>query len=86
MSLEHSLDREVINDPKSPRPDAIARGPPARIVRKPEACALTGLSPTSIWRKERAGQFPKRRRLGPNAVGWLLSDILEWIENCEEVA
>ena len=51
-----------------------------RIVREPECLNLTGLSRSTRWRREREGTFPKRRRLGPNCSGWLLSEILEWIE------
>ena len=40
---------------------------------------LTGLSRTSIFRYERAGNFPRRRRLGTNAVAWLESEVREWI-------
>jgi prophage regulatory protein len=50
-----------------------------KILRKPEVCERTGYSYTQIWRFERAGQFPKRIRIGPNAVGWLETEIDEWI-------
>ena len=33
-----------------------------------------------ILRLERAGKFPKRIRVGANRIGWLLSEIEEWIE------
>jgi prophage regulatory protein len=50
-----------------------------RIVREREVRALTGLSRTSRWRMEKIGQFPLRRRLGKQAVGWLVSDIDAWL-------
>ncbi len=50
-----------------------------RILRKPEVEEKTGLSGQTIWRKERAGQFPRRITLGPNSVGWLEAEIDEWI-------
>jgi len=31
----------------------------------------TGLSRSTIWRLEREGLFPARKRLGKRAVGWL---------------
>jgi len=40
-----------------------------------------GLSRTSIWRLERAGQFPARRQLSANAVGWLKNEVDTWINN-----
>ena len=40
---------------------------------------MVGLSRTTVWRMERAGSFPSRLQLSDNAVGWLRSDIEEWI-------
>ncbi len=51
-----------------------------RFIREPECRRLTALSRTSRWRLERAGQFPRRRRISPNAVGWLASEIQRWID------
>ena len=39
-----------------------------RFVREPEVHRLTGLSRTTRWRLERAGKFPRRRRISENAV------------------
>ena len=45
----------------------------------------TGLSRSTIWRLERSGGFPKRRRISLNAVGWLESEVDEWVQTrvCE---
>ena len=51
-----------------------------KILRLPEVVEATGKSPTSIWRAEREGRFPRRRRIGPNAVGWRSDEIQAWIE------
>ena len=51
-----------------------------RILRLPEVVAITGLSGTSIWRHERDGRFPRRRRLGVTLVGWRSDEISEWID------
>lgn len=59
---------------------------PTRIVRAKEACLLTGLSRTTLWRLEKAGQFPKHRKLGPGSVGWTLEEITAWIESRQTVA
>jgi prophage regulatory protein len=40
-----------------------------------------GLSHTTIWRLEKRGQFPKSRRLSPRRIGWVVSEIDEWVEN-----
>ena len=50
-----------------------------KVIRQKQAIELTGLSRTSLWRLERAGMFPLRRRIGRQAVGWLASDIDEWL-------
>jgi prophage regulatory protein len=55
-----------------------------RVLRKQEVEAFTGLSDDSIRRRERAGTFPRRIRLDPNAgqggaVGWLWSEIERWL-------
>lgn len=56
-----------------------------RIIRKAEVQRLTGLSYTSIWRKEKAGEFAPRVRLGANSVGWREGDVLRWLDEREAV-
>ena len=51
-----------------------------KIIREREARELSGLSRTSRWRLEKVGDFPLRRRLGKQSVGWLASDIEAWLE------
>jgi prophage regulatory protein len=50
-----------------------------KLLRLPEVVALTGLSRMTLWRLERAGRFPARRRLGANSVAWLDSDVESWM-------
>jgi prophage regulatory protein len=54
--------------------------PMDKIIREPELLKLVGLSRTTLWRREKAGDFPKRRQLSSRSVGWVLSEVLEWIE------
>ncbi|QJU56826.1 AlpA family phage regulatory protein [Sphingomonas sp. AP4-R1] len=49
------------------------------ILRLGEVRARTGLSTATIYRREGAGTFPNRIRLGAKMVGWYASDIGEWI-------
>ncbi len=49
-----------------------------RFIRERECRELTGLSRTTRWRLERRGNFPKRRKISPNGVAWLLSEISSW--------
>lgn len=50
-----------------------------RIIRKPELLEMLGLSDVTIYRMEKSGKFPKRLWLGGNSVGWLLSEVCDWI-------
>ncbi len=52
-----------------------------KILRTPEVLSITGLSRATLWRKERAGLFPQRVRLGPNSVGWRDDDIEDWLNS-----
>lgn len=50
-----------------------------RIVSKCELKELVLYSPQHIARLEKAGKFPLRVQLGPNRVGWVESEVLDWI-------
>jgi prophage regulatory protein len=50
-----------------------------RLLRLPEVTNRTGLSPVTIWRREKAGTFPARVKIGPHSVAWRESDIAVWI-------
>ena len=51
-----------------------------RILSKKELRALVFYSPAHIDRLEKAGQFPKRIHLGPRRVGWVESEVVEWLQ------
>ena len=51
-----------------------------RMLRLPDVCEVTGMSSTTIWRRERDGLFPRRRRLGANLVAWRSDEIKAFIE------
>ena len=52
-----------------------------RILKRPEVEQLTGKSSSAIYAGMRNNTFPASRRLGPGSVGWLSSEIEEWMEN-----
>jgi prophage regulatory protein len=54
-------------------------GKPLQILRVQDVEHRTGLSRTSLWRLQRAGDFPPSRRLSPGTVGWLESEVEAWI-------
>ena len=51
-----------------------------RFIREPECLKMTGLSRITRWRLERKLEFPKRRQISPNCIGWLESELHEWLE------
>lgn len=54
---------------------------PDRIVREPECAEITGLSRTQRWELERRGEFPQKRKLSERASGWLLSELITWLDS-----
>lgn len=56
-----------------------------RYLRQPEVLARVGVSHITLWRWEMAGQFPRRRKIGPKLVAWIESEIDEWCANRESV-
>lgn len=50
------------------------------ILRLPDVKARTGLSRSTIYLRIAAGTFPRPVPLGGRAVGWLESEIQNWIE------
>jgi prophage regulatory protein len=50
-----------------------------RILSKKDLRPLVLYSPAHIDRLEKAGRFPKRVQLGPCRVGWVESEVLEWL-------
>ena len=51
-----------------------------RILRKRDVQAKVGLSDPTIYREEKMGRFPQRIQLGGNSVGWLESEVNQWIQ------
>jgi prophage regulatory protein len=52
-----------------------------KLLRVKEVIQVTGLSRMTIYRLERSGQFPKRRRIGQNSVAWLDDDLALWVNS-----
>lgn len=53
---------------------------PKRIIRLPETEQRTGLKKSTIYERVATGDFPRPISLGSRAVGWIESDIEEWID------
>lgn len=57
-----------------------------KIIRFTQVQLATGLSRSTIWRKERDGTFPRRRRISTNGVGWLESEVEAWVRSSAPVS
>ncbi len=49
------------------------------ILRMKEVVKRVGYCRSHLWRLERDGQFPRKIRLGSNSIGYVESEIDEWI-------
>jgi len=56
------------------------------ILRRKQVEARTGLSRSTIYQYVKDGAFPKPVPLGPRAVGWLESEVSEWIAGRVKIA
>ena len=50
------------------------------ILRLPAVKARTGLSRSTIYLRVSQGTFPKPVNLGARAVGWVETEIQEWLQ------
>ena len=51
------------------------------ILRLPQVKKQTGLARSTIYLRISEGSFPKPISLGVRAVGWLETDISDWIQS-----
>ena len=51
-----------------------------RILSKKQLREVVLYSPQHIDRLEKAGKFPNRVQLGPNRVGWIESEVYDWLK------
>ncbi len=51
-----------------------------RILSKRQVKEMVLYSPQHIARLEKVGQFPKRVHIGPNRVGWVEAEVLDWLQ------
>jgi prophage regulatory protein len=49
------------------------------IIRRKQVEARTGLSRSTIYLRVSQGTFPKSVNLGARAVGWIESEIVDWL-------
>ena len=66
-------------EPLQPLPSNSSTGD--RILRLPQVKERTGRSRSAIYEAMRENKFPLTISLGDRAVGWLESEISEWVES-----
>ncbi len=52
-----------------------------QILRLPQVLQVTGLCRSMIYQLEAANRFPQRIRIGSRAVGWLHSEVQDWLDS-----
>lgn len=52
-----------------------------KILRLPEVMKCTGLARSTIYKMVAAKNFPVQIALGAKSVGWLETDIQNWIQD-----
>jgi prophage regulatory protein len=57
----------------------LKRDPNERALRLRQVCHLTGLGRSMIYQMQAEGRFPQRIKLGERAVGWLESEVRNWL-------
>ena len=60
-------------------PVKLLRDPNERALRLRQVCQLTGLGRSMIYQMQAEGRFPQRIKLGQRAVGWLESEVRDWL-------
>lgn len=56
-----------------------------RVIREDECRKLTGVCRTTRYELEKKGRFPSRLNLGGRSVGWLLSEVMEWVKSRDRI-
>lgn len=57
---------------------------PDRILRKPEVLQMVGLGNTALYEAISENRFPRPVRLSKRSVGWLESEVQQWIKEQAE--
>jgi prophage regulatory protein len=50
-----------------------------QVLRLPHVRRITGLCRSSIYQMEAEGRFPRRVKIGARSVGWIESEVQNWL-------
>ena len=67
--------------PHQPNEKLSIHDTPAEFLRVKDLIKFLTLSQSTIWRKVRAGEFPKPVKLSDAVTAWKTSDVIAWIKN-----
>jgi prophage regulatory protein len=51
---------------------------PRRMLNEKQVLQIVPISPTTLWRLEKAGLFPKGTYISPNRKIWYEDEIIKW--------
>ena len=73
------------HDPDTGRNDTppVVTVPGGSVLREKDAALAMGLSRTTRWRMRKRGDGPRPIRLGPNSIGYLRSEVEQWLRERE---
>jgi prophage regulatory protein len=89
MARNSSKQLDAFPTPTEESEESTEKRSPARKVRflrLPDVCEVTGLCRSSIYQMEAEGRFPRRVPIGLRAVGWVESEVQEWLRQRAEAA
>jgi prophage regulatory protein len=73
MHTSHSVAQTLTHASATPR------SIPLRFIRLSEAMRITGLRKTTMYQLQANGEFPQRVQITAHCVGWIESEIQQWI-------
>jgi prophage regulatory protein len=60
-------------------PEPTEKPKPQRILRLAQVREVTGLGRSCIYQLQAEKQFPQRIKIGVRAVGWIESEVQQWV-------
>ena len=52
-----------------------------KVIRPNQLAKRLGVSTVTLWRMENRGELPPRRQISQRIVGWIETEIDQWLEN-----
>ena len=51
-----------------------------KLLRPKDCAAAPGVSTVTLWRRAKAGDFPRPFRIGKQAIAWDEAEVLVWLD------